>query len=337
MSDLQEEDVVWAFASEWPRVAGLDFRPLALWFLALLVPYVWIVALVVTILFIMANMRDENPGYMVRRIQMSSKFSTPIWRRNYAVIAMLAAGLAIMAPQEASAEFVIVDGQGGAWDKVKTTHTADEKGSGAAQYYENPIVEGGSEDIPLSIALQQILPEGWSVFYGDDRLKDVPVTWTGGMSLVDVLANLAQDHGLDLEADFDRERIYAGVARNGGRLRLAGKYASSLKPGEQEIWKINRGELLTMSVQRWAERAGYTLVWELPEDYRVVADATFTGTFRDAVTRLAESYRQQGALKTVEWVFKRGNKVLVVRKFDPRIAAPVISESTAADEDGEEK
>ena len=330
MSEQPEEDMVWAFASEWPRVAGIDLRPLALWFIALLIPYVWIVALVVTIFFIMANMRDENPGYLVRRIQMSSKFSTPIWRRNYAFIAVLAACLGFGAPADVSAEFVIVDGQGGAWEKVETRHTMAEKGSGAGQYYENPIVAGGSDNVPLSIALQQILPEGWSVFYGDDRLKDVPVTWKGGVSLVDVLANLAQDHGLDLEADFDRQRVYAAVARAGGRLRLAGKYASSLKPGELEIWKINRGEVLTGAVQRWAERAGYTLVWELPEDYRIVADATFTGTFRDAVQGLANSYQQQGAMKTVEWVFKRKNKVLVVRKFDSRIVAPVIGGEAGA-------
>ncbi|WP_229146226.1 TcpQ domain-containing protein [Alcanivorax sp. 1008] len=313
----------------------MDFRPLALWFLALLVPYVWIVALLVTILFIIANMRDENPGYLVRRIQMSSKFSTPLWRRNYAIVALLASGIGAGTMQEASAEFVIIDGQGGAWEQVETRHTTAEKGSDASRYYENPLVEGGSEGVPLSIALQQVLPAGWSVFYGDDRLKDVPVSWAGGMSLVDVLANLAQDHGLDLEADFDRERLYAAVARDGGRLRLAGKYASSLKPGEKEIWKIARGELLTGSIQRWAERASYTLVWELAEDYRVVADATFTGTFRDAIDHLARSYRQQGAMKTVEWVFKRGNKVLVVRHFDPRIAAPVAIEDAAQEKSGE--
>lgn len=94
---------------------------------------------------------------------------------------------------------------------------------------------------------------------------------------------------------------------------------------QAEAYFLRKGPSLRDQVDDWAQRAGWSLVWELPYDYRVVVDAGFHGPIFDAVATLVKSYERAGEMRDVEWVFNDGNKVIVVRPVDRFIKADRVA------------
>jgi len=82
-------------------------------------------------------------------------------------------------------------------------------------------------------------------------------------------------------------------------------------PGVRETprWAIRTGDVtLRAALARWAEQAGWQLLWEVPVDYAVDADSVVDGTFEQAVAQVASS--MQGAEMPLRVIFYNGNKVL---------------------------
>lgn len=77
-----------------------------------------------------------------------------------------------------------------------------------------------------------------------------------------------------------------------------------------ERWALSRGESLREQLAGWAERAGWTLVWQSPWDYPVAAPAQFYGGFIEAVSDLMNEMNAAGG--TLGAKLLRGNRVLLI-------------------------
>ena len=96
----------------------------------------------------------------------------------------------------------------------------------------------------------------------------------------------------------------------------AGKPASAASAGEgaapsQDPWRILRDDrTVLVALSRWAAREGWQVVWELPVDYPVVAEASLSGSFEDAVEALVLALQSVSAPPRV--VFYAGNRIVRV-------------------------
>ena len=71
------------------------------------------------------------------------------------------------------------------------------------------IAQGFGEDIPLSFAIEQIVPESYMVSYGRGVDPTLPVSWRGGESWKNILSKLSAENGLDFSYSHDSVTITA--------------------------------------------------------------------------------------------------------------------------------
>jgi hypothetical protein len=77
-------------------------------------------------------------------------------------------------------------------------------------------------------------------------------------------------------------------------------------------WEISRADItISRALRRWGERAGYQVVWASPKDFPILASATFTGDFQDALRGVVESLAQSES--PVMAVYYLNNVVQIVR------------------------
>jgi hypothetical protein len=83
-----------------------------------------------------------------------------------------------------------------------------------------------------------------------------------------------------------------------------------LKMAIQEQWTAIDGAALSATLTGWALRAGWTVVWETDDDFRLAAGATLDGDFPTAAGGLVEAFGH--ARPRLRAIFYGGNKVLRV-------------------------
>lgn len=81
------------------------------------------------------------------------------------------------------------------------------------------------------------------------------------------------------------------------------------RPAAVPVWDVTPADkTLKAALTRWAEAAGWQLVWELPIDYAVSARTGIKGKFTDAVEAVARSMAT--ADTPMKAIFYDGNRVL---------------------------
>jgi hypothetical protein len=78
----------------------------------------------------------------------------------------------------------------------------------------------------------------------------------------------------------------------------------------EQSWTLTAGKTIGQNLKTWADRANWTIVWQLPTDWVVPAQASFTGAFPDAATSVMETLAANGALVRAQ-IFE-GNRTMVV-------------------------
>lgn len=189
--------------------------------------------------------------------------------------------------------------------------------------YNNPIIQGFGKNLPLPVVFNQVLPTGWQVYYASDEIRDKRASWTGNRPLTDILDTLVATANIDIEADLDRRRLYVSKAiAHTGTLAVVGRHGTGVAIADTGLaFHMEPGEMLSQAIDRWAAKAGYDTAWQLNVDYPIEYPVKMRGTIYEAIDLLAHSYRRQGVMKNVEFVFKKANRVLVVREYDHEIAA----------------
>jgi hypothetical protein len=104
-------------------------------------------------------------------------------------------------------------------------------------------------------------------------------------------------NGSSASASPDVERLPAALPQN------------PTAPEAQQTWEIIVSDkTLNAALARWASKAGWQLVWELPVDYSVETRTTVYGSFEEAVSTVARS--MESAEIPMKAMFYQGNKVL---------------------------
>ena len=78
----------------------------------------------------------------------------------------------------------------------------------------------------------------------------------------------------------------------------------------QEQWTATDGASLSTTLTSWAQRVGWTVVWETDDDFRLAAGATLEGDFPTAAGGLIEAFSH--ARPRLRAIFYAGNSVLRV-------------------------
>lgn len=222
------------------------------------------------------------------------------------VLALIAAGLA----QGATAGFV---------DQSSSNPFADNPQMRVigAERFEN--LPGFARDVPLHEALSQIVPRNYTVrSRGLESIQASIVSWQGGRAWNRVLKDVL-DQVPELQVEIDTaSKIVTFSPRTTGTTMAAtstqpnGDAATAMPVAAPDPqWQVTHADNTVRRVlERWSAQAGWQLVWELPVDYPIEAEASITSQFEVAVETLTKSL--QSADVPPKAIIYRGNRVLRV-------------------------
>ncbi|MGD1524388.1 toxin co-regulated pilus biosynthesis Q family protein [Vibrio owensii] len=178
----------------------------------------------------------------------------------------------------------------------------------------NPFAYG--KNVPLFIAFDKIVPqdERWFVHI-DDGLENSVVNWEGGDSWESVLKTIGEQNGLHVIVNTEERAI--GVSKSE-------KIAFNLAKEIPQVWRLEKGLSLRKNIDKWAQKAGWSLEWDkdLDVDYVIEHGAVLTGQFvgSDGVVAkiLASMEDREVPLKAR---FYKNNNVLLIKQagFDQQV------------------
>jgi hypothetical protein len=73
---------------------------------------------------------------------------------------------------------------------------------------------------------------------------------------------------------------------------------------------LTKGRLILTELQKWAAQSGWTVVWQVPEDWQVPNTTTFSGDFQKAVSQVIQALSANGA--NIHAVFHTANNTVVI-------------------------
>jgi hypothetical protein len=76
------------------------------------------------------------------------------------------------------------------------------------------------------------------------------------------------------------------------------------------VWTLKKNMLIAAELTRWARQSGWTVVWQVPEDWQVPNTTTFSGDFQQAVSHVIQALSANGA--NVHAVFHTANNTVVI-------------------------
>ncbi len=163
------------------------------------------------------------------------------------------------------------------------------------------VVEGFGKDIPLAVALQQIVPPAYKVSYDTGVDQGKPVTWNGGSAWTNVVSDMLKSRKLHAEMSGNTITISEGV---GADLQM--QAAPSSMPAEPQIasteakptldmtrknhWTAQAGQGLRETLQNWSGNANVELAWQDAKDIPIGSAFSYEGTYDQAVDALLSLY-----------------------------------------------
>lgn len=209
-------------------------------------------------------------------------------------------------------------------------------------------VQGWADQVPLEMALSQVIPSDWSIQSRGLNLKD-NISWRGDRPWVEVLSDLTRQGRFNANVVWDRKVVvvFPVGALEGTAIRpIASAPASSNAPVVQAVqlppappavrsWKMDPSKTLRGNIEAWVKQAGWnTLVWEAA-DYPIVAPATLEGEFTSPtgpLAKLIEAYRDSDQplevkLSTMDKVVHVTNKNYEAAIVEPMTPSGILPSS----------
>ena len=201
-------------------------------------------------------------------------------------------------------------------------------------------------NLPLKDALRLILPQGWHVYAKSGVSGSVPVTWKAKSTpWTDPLRNVLRQSGLEATVNWPHQAVLLRVQPVHKAAPLSTKgytawnHSSSDDSGAPlpenfhvghaghgaedfsvptvpslanatPIFLLNQGDLILTDLQKWAKQSGWTVIWQVPEDWQVPNTTTFGGDFQKAVSQVIQALSANGA--NVHAVFHTANNTVVI-------------------------
>lgn len=182
----------------------------------------------------------------------------------------------------------------------------------------NETVRGFGTQIPLALALRQILPVGYNFSIDQNIEIDTAVSYKGGKSWRETVKDMLAPAGLTMREQGAVVTVSraapAPVAASEAPVlqpisssmppkptvpQTLGTLSSSYTPdmsgvnvGPGSGWSAQRGDSLHKVLTEWCRRAGVELQWRSEYDYPMEASASFSGDFEDAVRGILAGFEE---------------------------------------------
>lgn len=226
-------------------------------------------------------------------------------------------GVGLLLSTTALADFVVrADAPPAATPAVAPPVPAMDLGDAATLYARSaPLALGFADHLPLGEALRLLLPAGWHA-EAAPSLVQTRVSWRGGAPWPLVLQQLASARGWTAQIDVAAQRVRLAPAAPPAPAQAApGKKPDPLAPqaslqGATSAFTIPKGALIARTLQDWAARAGWTVVWQITEDWAAPNIVSFDGPFEAAVKQVVEALAANGA--NIHLTLYTANKTAVV-------------------------
>jgi hypothetical protein len=189
--------------------------------------------------------------------------------------------------------------------------------------------------VPLKDALRLILPSMWHIYAKSGVSGTVPVTWKSkDLPWTIPLREILRQSGLIATVNWPHEALLLKVkpvapvapmntsgyhewnAPSGGKLPAHfHEGPTSVSPVSSladvtPVFLLNQGDLILTDLQKWAKQSGWTVVWQVPEDWQVPNTTTFSGDFQKAVSQVIQALSANGA--NIHAVFHTANNTVVI-------------------------
>jgi len=171
----------------------------------------------------------------------------------------------------------------------------------------NGVVQGFASQIPLALALRQILPTGTNFSIEQDVNMDTSVSYKGGKPWRETLQDMLTPAGLvdheqgstviighvsapppPVEATAPSPSTVVSAAPASFLPHMA--ETPSFTVHSADGWSADRGETLRKVLADWSRRSGTELQWLAEYDYPIEASAHFSGSYEDAVRNLLAGF-----------------------------------------------
>ncbi len=167
------------------------------------------------------------------------------------------------------------------------------------------VVEGFGKDIPLAVAMQQIVPSNYVVSYQGGVDQGKPVTWNGGSVWTNVASDMLKSsklHGVmsgntitiadGVGADLQMQAPPSVVSPTVSDVPMA--MAAGGRPildmTQQKNWTAQAGQSLRETLQNWSGSANVELAWQDAKDMPISSAFSYNGTYDQAVDALLSLY-----------------------------------------------
>lgn len=164
-------------------------------------------------------------------------------------------------------------------------------------------VEGFGKDIPLAVAMRQVVPPAYSLSFAPGLDQGKPVSWNGGRPWTDVVNDMLNNRKLHANLNGNTILISEGM---GAALTLPASEAPAMV-GEniawlqdspagiidmtrQSKWEAAAGQSLHDTLESWSRKANVELAWQGGRDLPISSAFTYEGTFDQAVDSLLSLY-----------------------------------------------
>jgi hypothetical protein len=167
------------------------------------------------------------------------------------------------------------------------------------------VVRGFAKNVPLAVALRQILPPGYGFSIDPDVDMGLAVSFQGGRRWDETLKTALDPVGLvyreqgnmivishtsDNVSPAPSETLSqtAGVLGQMPVVPMNETESSASVPAvkQVQVWRVDAGDSLHHILESWCHREGYELNWKAEYDYPIQASIDFSGSFEDAVRNL---------------------------------------------------
>ncbi len=184
--------------------------------------------------------------------------------------------------------------------------------------------EGSGDSVPLAFALEMLKPQDWHLaLEGVDA--EFPVDWRRGTDWLAVLSAVlpAQRYCAHADGHARLLRVMTALRQHTADsvdadntvpdfVRDSRGHTRPDAEKQVKVWKLDKGDTLHATLQRWSDMAGWQLVWEPEKDYRVDAHSSYVGGYQQAVENLIDDLSHSGLPLGAD--LYNGNRVLRIRR-----------------------
>lgn len=225
------------------------------------------------------------------------------WKRKHWPYALCLVFVTLQA-DNSFAQFTITDSL--RWDR--------EWQSGSLGLSDADTLKATCRKCPLSLALKQLLPKEFTPYISEDVDKDIKINFISGRPWGMVLKDIATEHELEIELHKNGLRAIVDKSPSKrGRVSMVTLAPKKESFFETKTWELIPGDKLRASLERWAKKENWDVIYSLSDNLYIDVYAKFEGNLLEAIESLLAAYRQRGLLTRAKMTYSHANSTILLQ------------------------